>query len=58
MKNKAADHDFIPPTYLHNLKYQLTKKGRANINERDKRLLQYIRTIQESRCKTGIFRLP
>ncbi|MFZ5634141.1 MAG: hypothetical protein ACOY40_14960 [Bacillota bacterium] len=56
MGSKGANDKYIPPTYMHNLKHQLVKKGRADVNERDKRLLRYIRSLQESRQKSGIFR--
>lgn len=57
MGNTQADDNYIPPTFLHSLKYHLAKKGRSNVNERDKKLMQYIRSLQEMRRKPGNFRL-
>lgn len=53
---KVVDKDYIPPTYLHNMKYHLDKNGRSNVNERDRRLLLYIRSLQELKQKSGIYR--
>jgi len=56
VNKKVVDKGYIPPTYLHNMKYQLDKNGRTNVNERDRRLLQYIRSLQELKQKSGIYR--
>ncbi|MCL6610947.1 MAG: hypothetical protein K6T66_05325 [Peptococcaceae bacterium] len=55
---KRAGESTIPPTYLQSLRHHLEKRGRSNVNERDKRLLQYIRVLQELKRKQGITRLP
>ena len=52
LKRGPDDDSQIPPTYLHCLKNNLEKKGRGNINERDRRLVQYIRLLQESKRRT------
>ncbi|MFZ5646758.1 MAG: hypothetical protein ACOY30_03960 [Bacillota bacterium] len=57
MNKKPADKTYIPPTYLHNMRYHLGKIERKNVSERDKRLIQYIRSLQELRQKSGIYRL-
>lgn len=52
---KPPDNNRIPPTYLDCLRRNLAPKGRSNVNERDRRILQYIRTLQEERRQFGIF---
>lgn len=56
MTKKVVDKGYIPPTYLHNMKYHLDKNGRSNVKDRDRRLLQYIRSLQELRQKSGIYK--
>ncbi|MFZ5652144.1 MAG: hypothetical protein ACOY4I_15020 [Bacillota bacterium] len=57
MNKKESKENYIPPTYLHNMRYHLNKLGRQNVNERDRRLVQYIRSLQELKQKSGIYRL-
>jgi len=56
VNKKVVDKSYIPPTYLHNMKYHLNKNGRSNVSDRDKRLLQYIRSLQEFKQKSGIYK--
>lgn len=57
MNKKQSKDNCIPPTYLHNMRYHLNKSGRQNVNERDRRLVRYIRSLQELKQKSGIYRL-
>lgn len=53
VKVDSPEKKGIPPTYLHCLKHHLGQKGRSNINDRDRRLLQYIRSLQEIKRRPG-----
>lgn len=55
MSYRPSDNSYIPPTYLHCFKYHLSRTGRGDVKERDKKLLHYIRCLQQSRNKTVIF---
>lgn len=57
MNKKQSNENYIPPTYLHNMRFHLNKITRQNISERDRRLVQYIRSLQELKQKSGIYRL-
>lgn len=52
----AGVKDYVPPTYLSNLRHQLRKHGRVNIQDRDKRLLHYIRELQVARSNSWWFK--
>ncbi len=54
--NDPSDGKYIPPTYLHCLKRHLNTRSRGNVNERDKRLLKYIRHLQEWKRRRGVFK--
>lgn len=55
MSNRPSDNNYMPPTYLHCFKYHLSRTGRGDVKERDKKMLQYIRCLQQSRNKNVIF---
>lgn len=44
--------EYIPPTYMLQLKHQLKKHDRGDIQDRDRRLLRYVRELQMAKRRT------
>jgi hypothetical protein len=57
VEKKYAGQPYLPPTHLHCFKHHLSLTGRDNITERDKKLLKYIRCLQESRSNAGLLNI-
>lgn|GEM_PF-3340922 len=57
MSYRPSDDSYLPPTYLHCFKYHLSRTERVDIKERDRKMLHYIRCLQQSRSKAGFFSL-